>query len=121
LSVFQGKWQGFEKDKHRVYFTEYPIIDADPATFSVLGTIWIGNDYEAGVYARDNETVYFSDQGASAPTLVSGANASTFRLVQPDLKATGTNETFSEVSCGKNCVFDADDGVHKYYLGQIVQ
>ena len=92
---------GYAKDRSNVYYRTSVLPYAAPETFVVLRKfIGIGGDDK---FAKDAEHVYFFG------FLIDGADPSSFEVME------------KVESCGKRCVFQAKDKLHKFYQDRIEQ
>lgn len=110
-SVANGNYPyRYAKDDAHVYYNCEVVPQADPATFVSIFMNEPDGDYTN--YSKDKNYVFHDSPGV-APTIVVGADPTTFQSVAL------SDQPFE--SCGTNCMFDAQDKNHKYYQGKIVQ
>ncbi len=95
----------FSKDQNHVYTWAGIVVDADPASFVVIGTVPYAPEFgnSGPVYAKDKSHVFVSD-GRTLARVIPGADLSSF-VISP-YSATST--------------YDAEDSNHFYLDGRVV-
>jgi hypothetical protein len=139
ISTFIGpdhNWQclydSYGADDHNVYFQDYTISGADPASFSI-----IFHDYGCPTnYDRDSRHIYFDANGDQTTSILpSWVDVASFRVIDDSEYTEDEDHVYEpggvpisndpgsfvlvspSQSCGKDCFFDAEDSNYYYLEG----
>ena len=132
VNNFQCLYDSYGKDNTTVYFQDFPIVGADPKTFSI-----IFDDHGCPTnYDRDEGHIYYDNSGQKVTTTLSNVDAATFKVLDNSGYTEDKNHVYGPIgvpisddpgsfvivspsqSCGPGCIYDAQDKSHKFLFGQ---